>query len=127
MLRLPRTLPLTIRPFSTSLLRPSDPSIPRNDQGSESSTPGWSGRPGSDHALHRDGKDAQSAPSQEARRGKQEGEEGSNAVSQKDERNANQRAKEEHPEAPGPVIGMNSGELELYLRFGYLVGCEWKC
>jgi hypothetical protein len=33
--------------------------------------------------------------------------EGSQATSRKDERNNNKRAKEDHPEAPEPVIGMN--------------------
>ena len=31
----------------------------------------------------------------------------SQAATQKDEKNSGQRAKEEHPEAPEPVIGMN--------------------
>ena len=31
----------------------------------------------------------------------------SQATSQKDQRNSNERAKKEHPEAPEPVIGMN--------------------
>lgn len=80
--------------------------------GSQASTPGWGGRPGTDHVLHRDGNDAQSAPSREARRDKETGKEGSGAISQRDERNAKQRAKEEFPEGTD-AIGMNSGEFCL--------------
>ena len=80
---------------------------------SENSTPGWGGRTGDDHALNRDGLDVQSESSNKARSEKEQGTEGSGAISQKDERNANQRAKDENPEAPGPVIGMNSGILSL--------------
>lgn len=90
------------------------------DKGKQNSTPGWGGRPGDDHVLHRDAQDAQSAPSHEARQNKEQGNADSNAVNQKDERSSNQRAKDENPEAPGPVIGMNSGEhnqnLERSLR-----------
>lgn len=103
---------LTTRPFTSSIRSLSESS--KNESGSQNSTPGWGGRPGDDHVLHRDGKDAQSAPSKEARNDKAEGKEGSGAISQKDERNANQRAQDDHPEAP-MVIGMNSGMLlELY-------------
>ena len=54
--------------------------------------------------------DVQASSSIDARKAKDQGGDGSDAISQKDERNANQKAKEEHPEAPGPVIGMNSGK-----------------
>lgn len=77
--------------------------------GSQNSTPGWEGRHGDDHVLRRDGNDAQSAPSLQARREKEAARGGSQAISQKDERDSNKKAKEDHPEAPEPVIGMNSG------------------
>lgn len=83
------------------------------DKGKQNSTPGWEGRHGDDHVLHRDENDAQSKPSHQARRDKEQGNEGSSAIAQKDVKNANQKAKEDHPEAPGPVIGMNSGELRM--------------
>lgn len=79
------------------------------DKGAQNSTPGWEGRHGDDHVLHRDKHDAQSAPSHEARQDKAQGKEGSSAISQKDERNSTKKAKEEHPEAPEPIIGMQSG------------------
>ena len=78
-------------------------------KGNQNATTPWEGRHGDDHVLHRDAQDAQSAPSHEARNDKEQGKEGSTAISQKDERNSNQKAKDENPEAPGPVIGMNSG------------------
>ena len=65
------------------------------------------GRQPEEHAVNRkDEKDVQSQQSQQGMRDKQEGNEGAQAVSQKDERNSNQRAQEEHPESP-MVIGMN--------------------
>lgn len=83
---------------------------PENGKGKQNSTPGWEGRHGDDHVLHRDKNDAQGKASNEAREDKEAGKEGSSAISQKDERNSNQKAKEEFPEAPGPIIGMNSGK-----------------
>lgn len=84
---------------------------PKGGQGAQNDTPGWEGRHGDDHVLHRDGRDIQSDSSLEARKSKEQGKEGSQGISQKDERNSNQKAKEDHPEAPGPVIGMNDGKL----------------
>lgn len=86
---------------------------PSSGKGGQNNTPGWEGRHGDDHVLHRDGKDAQSKPSLEARSDKAAGKEGSSAISQKDEKNDNQKAKEDHPEAPGPVIGMNDGKFSI--------------
>jgi len=79
------------------------------DKGGEAqdSKPGWEGRKGDDHALHRPALDPQAKESHEARKDHEQGKEGSQAISQKDERQSNKRAKEEHPEAPGPVLGMN--------------------
>lgn len=52
--------------------------------------------------------DVQSKASGEARREKAAGgDTPSDATSESDQTNANKRAKEDHPEAPGPVIGMN--------------------
>lgn len=79
------------------------------DKNAHDSTPGWKGRDGEDHALNRPPLDVQAEPSHQARKDKEQGKEGSQAISQKDERNSNKRAKEEHPEAPEPIIGMNTG------------------
>lgn len=86
------------------------------DTGTQNSRPGWKGRDGEDHVLHREGNDAQSAPSREARQDKEQGKEGSQAISQKDERDSNKRAKDDHPEAPEPVIGMNAGKIVSQLE-----------
>lgn len=97
--------------------RPSFTDATVKNPGSDSSGPGWKGRHGEDHALNRDGYDAQSEPSQEARTDKQdETGKGGQGVTQKDERNANQRAKDDNPEAPGPVIGMNSGKSSRHTQ-----------
>lgn len=105
------TQQVTVRPFTVAKRNFAESSSA--GKGSENSTPGWQGRPGEDHVLHRDGNDAQSAPSKQAREQKEQGQGGSNAISQKDERNSNQKAKDDHPEAPGPVIGMNSRVLPI--------------
>jgi hypothetical protein len=57
--------------------------------------------------VHRDRHDVQGDAAQEGLKSRSEGKEGSQAISQKDEGDHNKRAKEQHPEAPGPVIGMN--------------------
>lgn len=49
-------------------------------------------------------KDASNAGFAERAKGAQSG---SGAVSGRDEKNMNEKAKKDHPEAPGPVIGMN--------------------
>lgn len=107
-----RTLSTTRSLLASGEERTTGPGSSPKDSGSgsQASSPGWSGRPGSDHVLHRDGRDAQSAPSKQARDDKAAGKEGSGAISQKDERNAGDRAKEEFPEAKD-AIGMNSGEF----------------
>jgi len=65
--------------------------------------------PDKTHATDKkDQLDVQSKASGEARREKAaSGDSPSQATSQSDHTNANKRAKEDHPEAPGPVIGMN--------------------
>ncbi|KAL8712721.1 MAG: hypothetical protein Q9225_006890 [Loekoesia sp. 1 TL-2023] len=94
--RLPRSLH-TLRPFSTSLLRPANSSS-------------WEGRQPSEHATNRkDELDVQSGASKSGarQRANDDEHEGSSATSQKDPSNQNEKAKKDHPEAPGPVIGMN--------------------
>jgi len=81
----------------------------------EDSTPGWSGRKSDEHAVNRSANDPQSKAAKEGQeeRAKTGGEKGtgtgtgSAATSRRDEKDSNRRAKEEHPEAPEPVIGMN--------------------
>lgn len=90
-------------------------------KGAQNSRPGWEGRQGDpnhklgdDHAVNRDGLDAQSKESQAGLKGREDAEKGNHdsshgqGVSRKDENNSAQKAKEEFPEAPGPIIGMNS-------------------
>ena len=97
--RLPRTttLPYISRSISTTSFRPAN-------------SPDWSGRQPSEHVTNRkDGLDVQSSASQSGKKqrlGSPE-HEGSSATSQKDLGNQNEQAKKDHPEAPGPVIGMN--------------------
>ena len=78
-----------------------------NDKGSQNATPGWEGRHRDDHAVERDRHDSQADAAQEGMKAHQEGREGSQATSRKDEGNQNKRAKQDRPEAPEPVIGMN--------------------
>lgn len=78
------------------------------NEASHDSGPGWKGRPTDDHAVNRDsGLDVQSDAAHSGMKQHEKGEEGSQGLSRKDEGNNNQKAKEDHPEAPGPVLGMN--------------------
>ena len=100
----------TTRPFA--LAKRSFAGTRSNEKSSENSTPGWKGRTGDDHVLNRDKNDVQGKASNEAREQREKGQEGSGAISQKDENNSTQKAREEHPEAPkGPIIGMQDGKL----------------
>jgi hypothetical protein len=67
--------------------------------------------------VKRDRLNVQGDASQEGMKQRQEGQEGSQAISGKDEGSNNKRAKEDRPEAPEPVIGMNDerGKLSLML------------
>ncbi|KAH0848984.1 hypothetical protein FOPE_03207 [Fonsecaea pedrosoi] len=71
------------------------------------SLPGWGGRHARDHAVKRPAHDVQAETSQQGMKDHEEMKEGSDAISRRDERDSNKKAKEEHPEAPEPVIGMN--------------------
>lgn len=51
--------------------------------------------------------DPQAKASQSGMAAHDKGEEGSQGLSRKDEGAFNKKAKEENPEAPGPVLGMN--------------------
>lgn len=77
------------------------------DQRAQDSLPGWPGRHGRDHAVKRPPHDVQAEQSQQGIKDHESLKEGSDAISRRDEKSSNKRAKEEHPEAPEPVIGMN--------------------
>jgi len=105
-----RTSPRRLPPASSRLFVSTD----AQEKGTQNSRPGWGGRSGDDHAVERDRHDVQGDASQEGMKKFQEGKDqdtktsSGGAISRKDERNSNEKAKEEHPEAPTPVIGMNS-------------------
>ena len=69
----------------------------------------WEGAQPDDHSLNRS--DELDVQSEAVRSGQREhaGESGpgSSAATEKDAGNQNKEAKKDHPEAPGPVIGMN--------------------
>ena len=83
------------------------PFISTRRNGSNSST--WEGRKPDEHVNDRH--DTQNVQVSASRQGKADRASGdsaaSGATSQKDHGNQNKKAHEEHPEAPGPVIGMN--------------------
>ncbi|KAL8675994.1 MAG: hypothetical protein Q9186_007440 [Xanthomendoza sp. 1 TL-2023] len=99
---IPRAFPRTsIRTLTTTPLRPSD---------NKANEPAWSGRQPSEHVTNRsDELDVQSGASKSGARQRltDDEHEGSSATSEKDPGNQNEQAKKDHPEAPGPVIGMN--------------------
>ncbi|KIW62599.1 hypothetical protein PV04_10759 [Phialophora macrospora] len=116
----PRALPATVLRQPPRLLSTSRPSSSSNGgQHSEPSTaddksstraqdtgPGWGGRQGRDHAVKRPAYDVQAETAQQGMKDHEEGKEGSDAISRKDERSNQQKAKEEFPESP-VIIGMN--------------------
>ncbi|KAL9075970.1 MAG: hypothetical protein Q9161_001364 [Pseudevernia consocians] len=75
-----------------------------------SGTSDWSGRQPQEHVSNRkDELDVQSGASQSGKRERAaDDQNASQATSEKDSGNQNEQAKKDHPEAPGPVIGMNS-------------------
>ena len=77
-----------------------------------STTNEWDGRHGDEHVLNRnDELDVHSSASKSGKRERAEESHSSSAATEKDTRNDNEQAKKDHPEAPGPVIGMNSGKI----------------
>ena len=94
-------------------------------------TKDWEGRQPSEHVGNRgDELDVQSGASQSGKRERASGDESqSQGTTEKDKGNQNEQAKKDHPEAPGPVIGMNderggvSVSFALILAFWY--GRRW--
>lgn len=71
--------------------------------------PGWGGRKPDDHVANtEDELDIQSGATKSGKRQRAEESHPTSAATEKDTRNDNEQAKKDHPEAPGPVIGMNS-------------------
>ena len=93
---------------TATLLRPYSSVHP-----SSSNNSGWSGRPAEEHVTRHP--ETPNAHAEASKAGKEEraaalaeGAEGkSQATTERDHGSHNKKAKEEHPEAPGPVIGMN--------------------
>ena len=86
----------------------------------------WSGRQPSEHVGNRgDELDVQSGASQSGKRERASGDESqSQATTEKDKGNQNEQAQKDHPEAPGPVIGMNDergGVSFLLVFWGWMV------
>ena len=71
-------------------------------------TKDWEGRQPHEHVTNSENElDIQSSASKSGKRQRAEEFHPTSAATEKDTGNNNQRAKEDHPEAPGPVIGMN--------------------
>ena len=102
-----------------SLLRTSARSFPSFVQHRfASSTSDWSGRQPQEHVSNRnDELDVQSGASQSGKRERvADNENESQGTTEKDSGNQNEQAKKDHPEAPGPVIGMNDERGQVSLR-----------
>lgn len=113
-LPLPQLSLLTYRPtnhrtfISSRSLLASEPKSTQTSGTSVNTGPGFSGRGSNDHAVNRTEQlDPQAKASQSGMKQHDKGQEGSQGISRKDEGGFNKKAKEEHPEAPGPVLGMN--------------------
>lgn len=86
---------------------------------------GWEGRQPEEHVTNRkDELDVQSSAAKSGKRERAGGSEQSSATSEKDHGNQNEKAKKDHPEAPGPVLGMNDerGSVGVTLQ-----GLEGTC
>ncbi len=102
--------------LSSSYLRIPAPIVrPSPFEASRRTATQWAGeRPKEGHVVNRtDANDVQSEASQSGMKQKEEGKEGSQGISQKDERDSNKKAAEDHPEAPKPVIGMNDERAQV--------------
>ena len=90
-----------------------------------STTKDWEGRQPSEHATNREGLDTQSSASKSGQEDRAKSAPGtsdgghSQATTEKDRGNQNEQAQKDHPEAPGPVIGMNDerGQVNVKLVF----------
>ncbi|MCJ1455435.1 hypothetical protein MMC28_005790 [Mycoblastus sanguinarius] len=93
-----RTIPLTLRSL---LLTPT--------RLYATGTSDWTGREPHEHVTNcKDELNIQSSASQSGKKARASDQENqSQATSEKDSGNQNEQAKKDHPEAPGPVIGMN--------------------
>ena len=101
---------LTFRTLRLSHLRTSPRIFPTTiTTRSASGTSDWTGRKTDEHVANRgDELDVQSGASQSGKRERASGDEKqSQGATEKDKGNQNEQAKKDHPEAPGPVIGMN--------------------
>lgn len=84
----------------------------------------WDGRHGDEHVLNRDDElDVQSEASKSGKRQRAEGSHADSAATETDSRGDNAQAKKDHPEAPGPVIGMNSGALFFFVSLNGSTKC----
>lgn len=83
-----------------------------------SGTSDWSGRQPQEHVSNRkDELDVQSGASQSGKRERAaDNENASQGTSEKDSGNQNEQAQKDHPEAPGPVLGMNDERGQVSLR-----------
>ena len=81
-------------------------------------TSDWSGRQPQEHVSNRqDELNVQSGASQSGKRERAtDDENASQGTTEKDSGNQNEQAKKDHPEAPGPVIGMNDERGGVSLR-----------
>ncbi|MCJ1481313.1 hypothetical protein MMC06_001470 [Schaereria dolodes] len=74
----------------------------------EHNEPDWSGRKAEEHVTNRgDELDIHASASKSGKGARASDSGNSSATSEKDNKSDNQRAKQDHPEAPGPVLGMN--------------------
>lgn len=66
--------------------------------------------------------DVQSGASQSGKRERASDKDASHATSEKDAAGQNEQAQKDHPEAPGPVIGMNDERGQVSLRSNKIEG-----
>ena len=88
--------PYLVRSFGSSTCRSAE------------ATKDWEGRDPKEHVARQDHHiNVHASASVEGRNERSTGSRGESASTEKDHKDGNRQAKEDHPEAPGPVIGMN--------------------
>ena len=111
---IPRRLSPVLQGFTQN--RPLSASATRRALG----TKDWEGRQSHEHVTNSENElDIQSSASKSGKRQRAEESHPTSAATERDTGNNNEQAKKDHPEAPGPVIGMNDERGGVSDEFGH--------
>lgn len=118
------TISTLTKASSSSLLSTTHPRFASSYAG------GWEGRKPDEHVTNRkDELDVQSSASQSGKKERAAAggsEQSSSATTEKDHGNQNEKAHKDHPEAPGPVLGMNDERGSVGVFFFFFLMRPWR-